>query len=489
MGELIRAIAKVGSGSLVSMVMGAIMMKLIALGMGPSGVGVYSIFRQIQQLFLSVATVGGNTAIVQGVSSREENDANMYIATVGKVFVFTVTITILIYLLSISYVYDKFFADNPVISYDSLLLCLIPSVLSCFSVFLLSVLNGCRKIEAVAIQQITATTAGAVFAYPFSIILMPDNLYLLLGLTFLFSIISSTYFFINYGLIYKLKIIVSASWDVGSIRSFGSIAIGNLLVVASGAATLFYIRLVVLERGSLVDAGLFDASWSISMTYVVLLLGAFSTYYLPKMSSIRSNDARDELISMVLKITTILSMLLVSMVVIFKPLVVVILYSKSFLPSLNLMQWMLIGDYLKILGWVLSIPLIAFMYTKIYVFVSLLFNLIVISASILSASGSNSEWFGIAYIIANLMYVTFLTFYWFFYQNVKIRFDICIKWVLSFIVVLALSYFHWNEQTLGFMKIVISMVFLVACTLFLLGKKDFLLLYQNAKIILKQRKI
>ena len=51
---------------------------------------------------------------------------------------------------------------------------------------------------------------------------------------------------------------------------------------------------------------------------------------------------------------------LITLVILGKSLVVSILYSKEFLPSFDIIQWMLIGDYFKAVGWVLATPMLAF---------------------------------------------------------------------------------------------------------------------------------
>ena len=488
MGELFRAIIKVGSGSLVSMFMSAVMMKLIAVFFGPSGVGLFSIYRQIQQLFISIATLSGNTAIVQGISSRDETESNIYIATIGKVFIFTVLLTIVLYVYFAGHLFNIFFSDQKSITLEFFLLCLIPSVLSCLSVFLLSILNGCRKIGAVAIQQMVGTSAAALFVYPYSLFFNENHIYIIVAISFLFSMLTSLYFFSKYKLIYKLKFVFNSCWDISSFKAFASIAIGSLLVGASGAATLFYVRLTVLKNGGLTDAGLFDSAWSISMTYVVLLLGAFSTYYLPKISSIVDIDERNELISLVLKLASILSMILVSLVIIFKPLIIVILYSESFSPSLNLMQWMLIGDYIKVLGWVLSIPLIAYMRTFMYVFISTIFNVIILISLYCFSNTEVSDWFGKAYIFANCIYVMALVVYWFGFNKLKVPLKTTFKWFICFFAILIFSKLHWGDLVLNYKQVVFSLMGLVLFSLSMIGKKDIVKFYCKVSLTLSRVK-
>ena len=57
-------------GQFFGLFFGAIAIKLLAVITGPAGVGLYSVLRQLQQMLSSMASIGGQNAVVQGLSSQ-----------------------------------------------------------------------------------------------------------------------------------------------------------------------------------------------------------------------------------------------------------------------------------------------------------------------------------------------------------------------------------------------------------------------------------
>jgi len=85
MRNLIFALFKTGSSSIARLLFNMASIKIIAISLGPSGLGLYSIIRQAMFTFGSVGS-GGQTAIVQGISSRDSSSA---ILIFGRFFGFS----------------------------------------------------------------------------------------------------------------------------------------------------------------------------------------------------------------------------------------------------------------------------------------------------------------------------------------------------------------------------------------------------------------
>lgn len=62
---------KTAVGQFFGLLLGAIAVKLLAVLAGPAGVGLYSVLRHLQQMLSSVASIGGQNAVVQGLSSHQ----------------------------------------------------------------------------------------------------------------------------------------------------------------------------------------------------------------------------------------------------------------------------------------------------------------------------------------------------------------------------------------------------------------------------------
>src|SRR5215210_2220953 len=87
MREIFKAVLTTGSGSGGRLLLGMATMKIMAVILGPSGVGLYSLLRQAVDFSNRFGTLGGETALVQGLASRKERVRDEYIVTTFWVFV------------------------------------------------------------------------------------------------------------------------------------------------------------------------------------------------------------------------------------------------------------------------------------------------------------------------------------------------------------------------------------------------------------------
>jgi PST family polysaccharide transporter len=96
------------------------------------------------------------------------------------------------------------------------------------------------------------------------------------------------------------------------------------------------VRSLVAREGGMSSAGIFDAAWTLSMTYVTLITTAFGTYYLPALSGLDNRAHRQELMQRMFRFVTVLIVPLILGVIVLKPLLLQILFSAEFLPAISL---------------------------------------------------------------------------------------------------------------------------------------------------------
>jgi PST family polysaccharide transporter len=101
MRDIFKAFTKTVSGTVISLVISSLSVKIIASTIGPSGIGLYSILRQIHTTTMIAATMGGQTALVQGAVSRKDEDRNAYLKTILILFIISAALaSILLFILA-----------------------------------------------------------------------------------------------------------------------------------------------------------------------------------------------------------------------------------------------------------------------------------------------------------------------------------------------------------------------------------------------------
>src|SRR5207302_2757346 len=112
--------------------------------------------------------------------------------------------------------------------------------------------------------------------------------------------------------------------------------------------------------------GHYWTAWTLSMAYVTLVLGSYASYYLPSLSQLTEFAPQQNLIRVYLRLALVVMPPLVAAVVILKPAVIRLVFSDELIPALSVMRWMLIGDLLKGVSWVLALPMLASRHLRWY---------------------------------------------------------------------------------------------------------------------------
>src|SRR5689334_4100722 len=92
MRELAKSFIKTGTGTAGSIIFGTVAIKILAATLGPAGVGLFSLMRQILLTVLSIATLSGQTALVQGGASSSKETRLAYLGAVLRIYIVSATI-------------------------------------------------------------------------------------------------------------------------------------------------------------------------------------------------------------------------------------------------------------------------------------------------------------------------------------------------------------------------------------------------------------
>lgn len=106
--------------------------------------------------------------------------------------------------------------------------------------------------------------------------------------------------------------------------------------------------------------GQYQAAWTISMQYVGFVLTAMSADYYPRLTGVISDPiASCLLVNEQTEIALLLSGPVFLAMLAFSPLVIHLLYASSFAPAAEILRWQVLGDVLKIASWPLGFLILA----------------------------------------------------------------------------------------------------------------------------------
>ena len=149
----------------------------------------------------------------------------------------------------------------------------------------------------------------------------------------------------------------------------GMLSFGAALTVAAicvNAGQLFA-RSLIQQRLGAAAVGLFQASWLISVTYIGFVLQAMGTDFYPR--AVAANKDPKLLVRLVNEQTEV-ALLLAAPVLLgilgIAPWLMRLLYARAFDPAVAVLQWQVLGDVLKVASWPLGYLLLAINASRVF---------------------------------------------------------------------------------------------------------------------------
>ncbi len=456
MQGMIKAIFKTGSGSLISIILGIISTKIMAIVIGSSGIGLFSLIRQTLTTVTTAGTMGGQTALVQGLASKQADEKDKYLITVFWIFILGAIVCTLGLILLAPWIAQIVFSSNDEQNINLVRWMALPVILIIIYYYLISVLNGFRAIGRLAMGQVIVSMITAFLAFPISKLVSSGYV-----ISFIWMISASTIG----GIIFCFIIAYKEKWlnplfedfkpifHKNAIKHFYHIASTTFISGIIATGILLIIRAMIVKYGGFSSAGIFDVAWTLSMMYITLLLSSFGTYYLPTLSGINKISSRITLIQNLLKLSLLLVVPLIITVIVLKPLVITVLYTSEFIPALEIIRWMLMGDYFKVSSWVLAMPMLAYADMKSFFWTELFWNMgFLIMSSVAVFYYNDLQIIGIAFLLLYAIYFVYTIFYAYKKHKVVLANKVLVHWLLGLLLIVLASLQTWNNRNVDWIS-------------------------------------
>ncbi len=171
--------------------------------------------------------------------------------------------------------------------------------------------------------------------------------------------------------------------------------------------TLMVIRKILVDQLGWEQVGYWQAVYKISEIYLSVITVALSTYFMPKLSSLRGYDAiRTEITATVRIVMPIVAVLAFS-VYLLRDVVIDVLFTEAFRSARELFAIQLVGDLIKILSWLYAYPMLSTGAVKIYIVSEVVFSAVYICLTILLVALFGIYGAPLAYAATYLVYFVF----------------------------------------------------------------------------------
>jgi O-antigen/teichoic acid export membrane protein len=403
MSQFLAGAVKVGLGSVVSLAFFAVTIKVLASVLGPLGVGLFSILRQIQTTAITLATLNGTTALVRGVASRNDRARQRFVAS-ALLLCLGGGSTVVVVLGVFHATWAEWLLAHADGGTEALIL-FVACATACGVIWSLvsGLLNGTRNLGGLAWAQGLGAACMAVLAYPAAIAIRSGTTYLLAALLCVAPATSAS---IGAWLISRrghdtlLRCAFWRDWDRSAAQEFLAVSLTMLATGFLMSLVQLVVKRVVLSELGLAAVGIYDAAWNLSNTYVLLVLSSLAACYLPRLAGTPDPKEQQRLLShaLVFALATMVPLLLV--VICLKTWAVNALYTTHFRDSVEIIRWALVGDYFKTISFVLGYSVLARADMRVFLALEILYNAIVLGGSVLVVNHRWLPGLGVVHLVA-----------------------------------------------------------------------------------------
>lgn len=343
--------------TIIRMITGFIITKVIAVYVGPSGLAMIG---QLQNFVNLVMLGAGNflkTAITKYTAEYNGNE-------IKTNELWSASMRVVLGLNVITFIALFFFSErisNLILhssEYDFVLKILSFSLpFFILNTIFLSILNGQKKIKQYTIINILLSIVSLL------LVSFLSYFYGLKGALVAYVINQSVVFFIT--LIYLRKepwlkvnnFLHSANKD-SYIKLYRFALITFTSILASNI-TIMFIRNHLINELSVQDAGYWQGIWALSQVALSLVTMSLTTYLLPTISGLSLKvEITKELrkaVQVVIPIVLIMSLAMYLL----RDLIILLLYTDDFMPMRDLFLWQMFGNVIKVCGWLYGYVLVA----------------------------------------------------------------------------------------------------------------------------------
>lgn len=365
--------------TVVTFICGFIVAKVVAVKIGPPGIAMVGQFQNTTAVFSMLGVGAINMGIVKYLAENNSNKEiqQQFITTAFSIAATCSAVVSLTLILSSGWLSEITFhsADFWIVFFLYGLFLTLTS----FNTIFLAIYNGLKEIKLLTIANVTFSVTGIVFTILFA------QLFGVKGVLVAVNANALVLFFLNLFLFTKLPgyrfRISLKSWNNPLSKRLFAFSLMSAVSTLLLPGVQLIVRNKIIKDFSISKAGYWQGVTRISDYYLTFIITVLSVYYLPRLSEINNRkELRAEIFRGYKTILPVVGLLAFA-IWLFRHYVVIVLFSKEFLPMKDLFAFQLIGDFLKITSWLLGFLMWARAMTRTFIMTELIYGVLFVACS------------------------------------------------------------------------------------------------------------
>jgi len=408
--DILRSTAVIGGSTLVVLAVSLVRMKVLAVLLGPAGVGLMALYNSVIDLVVAFAGLGvqqsGVRQIAQSAAGESDEQLNATAAIVRRISL----------LLGIAGAAGMALLCVPIslLTFGTAAYALPVALVGLVVLFKLhaggqtALLQGTRRIGDLARLNIFGALTSVAVTIP--LVLLWGEAGIVPALIVMAGVASLIAW--HYG---RRVAVVPQLLSRGAVKreTMDLVRLGLAFMISGfvmmGAAYL--IRIIILHEDGVAAAGIYQAAWGLAGLYVGCVLQAMGMDFYPRLTGVADDDAMvNRLVNEQTQVSLLLAGPGVIATITLAPLAIAIFYSQEFLDAVGLLRLLGLGMMLRVVAWPMGYIIVAKGWQRTFIIVEVLAALIHVGLTAILVPMIGVDGAGIAF--AGLYLYHALLVYW-----------------------------------------------------------------------------
>lgn len=358
-GQIFKSTAFTGGASIINILLGIVRTKVMAVVLGPAGVGLVGLYTTITALASTLAGMGiGNSGVRQIAEAAGSGDQARIARTVKTLRRSSLALGALgaLLLAALSHPISVLtFGDGE--HAVAIMLLGLSVFFGTVSAGQAALIQGLRRIADLAKQNVLGALVGTVLGLPLIwfwgergivplLILVPAT-----GLLF-------SWWFARRVPVAPISLTVRES--VGEARALLGLGVAFMVSGLMMAAVAYVTRLLIVRHLGLEAAGHYTAAYTLSGLYAGFILQAMGADFYPRLTAVADDHAAvNRLVNEQTEIALLMAVPGILATLTFAPWVIRVFYAGAFEPAGAVLQWQALGILGRVISWPMGFVVLA----------------------------------------------------------------------------------------------------------------------------------
>lgn len=383
--------------------------KLVAILIGPEGMGLLGIFNSTIQMIQTGAGLGINQSAVRDVAeakgSGDHERVSRIVKVTNRIVLFTGLLGCLVTLI-LSHYLSVWTLGGTAYTLSYCVLAIVVA-LNIINEGKQALLKGVRHLRALAYASMIGTVVGLVTAIPLYYFFGKDGIVPELLIASIMAFLVSQYYVKK---IPTEPIVLTLKDTFKDAQPMIRMGVALMFVTLLQTITSFAINAYIRSQGGLTDVGYFSAGSYILNAYFGMIITALMTDYYPRIASINQDNGKiqDELNKQSM-VSVVLCCPLIVLFIALMPLFITVLYSKVFMPTLDYLKFGIFWTVITICSNQVDMILIAKNNSRVFMTISVVVRAVQFVLCIVLYKYLGLLGLGVSYGLLGVLHIIIMT--------------------------------------------------------------------------------